>query len=243
MNQMKEEAEMSSADRIRVMVVDDHPIVRSGLRDVLEASGRLEVVGQAGDGEEAVRTVEGLGPEVIVMDVMMPRKDGVDACREIMELLPGIRVLMLTASTEEDAVIEAVAAGATGYLEKYSPPEELVEAVLDVAAGRLRIPEKAVREAFAMVRSARELASRQALDELTTVERETLALFASGMSYARIAEARGNSTATVRNTLYRIQDKLRVKTKPELVTWAVRNGLLDDADVAVGRDSQVPPGE
>ena len=234
MNQMKEEAEMSSADRIRVMVVDDHPIVRSGLRDVLEASGRLEVVGQAGDGEEAVRTVEGLGPEVIVMDVMMPRKDGVDACREIMELLPGIRVLMLTASTEEDAVIEAVAAGATGYLEKYSPPEELVEAVLDVAAGRLRIPEKAVREAFAMVRSARELASRQALDELTTVERETLALFASGMSYARIAEARGNSTATVRNTLYRIQDKLRVKTKPELVTWAVRNGLLDDADVAVG---------
>ena len=225
---------MSSADRIRVMVVDDHPIVRSGLRDVLEASGRLEVVGQAGDGEEAVRTVEGLGPEVIVMDVMMPRKDGVDACREIMELLPGIRVLMLTASTEEDAVIEAVAAGATGYLEKYSPPEELVEAVLDVAAGRLRIPEKAVREAFALVRSARELASRQALDELTTVERETLALFASGMSYARIAEARGNSTATVRNTLYRIQDKLGVKTKPELVTWAVRNGLLDDADVAVG---------
>ena len=225
---------MSSADRIRVMVVDDHPIVRSGLRDVLEASGRLEVVGQAGDGEEAVRTVEELGPEVIVMDVMMPRKDGVDACREIMELLPGIRVLMLTASTEEDAVIEAVAAGATGYLEKYSPPEELVEAVLDVAAGRLRIPEKAVREAFALVRSARELASRQALDELTTVERETLALFASGMSYARIAEARGNSTATVRNTLYRIQDKLRVKTKPELVTWAVRNGLLDDADVAVG---------
>ena len=225
---------MSSADRIRVMVVDDHPIMRSGLRDVLEASGRLEVVGQAGDGEEAVRTVEGLGPEVIVMDVMMPRKDGVDACREIMELLPGVRVLMLTASTEEDAVIEAVAAGATGYLEKYSPPEELVEAVLDVAAGRLRLPEKAVREAFAMVRSARELASRQALDELTTVERETLALFASGMSYARIAEARGNSTPTVRNTLYRIQGKLRVKTKPELVTWAVRNGLLDDADVVVG---------
>ena len=230
---------MSSADRIRVMVVDDHPIMRSGLRDVLEASGRLEVVGQAGDGEEAVRTVEGLAPEVIVMDVMMPCKDGVDACREIMELLPEIRVLMLTASTEEDAVIEAVAAGATGYLEKYSPPEELVEAVLDVAAGRLRIPEKAVREAFAMLRGARDLASRQALGNLTTVERETLALFASGMSYVRIAEARGNSTATVRNTLYRIQDKLGVKTKQGLVIWAVRNGLLDD--VVVGRDSQVLP--
>ena len=224
---------MSSADRIRVMVVDDHPIMRSGLRDVLEASGRLEVVGQAGDGEEAVRTVQGLGPEVIVMDVMMPCKDGVDACREIMELLPETRVLMLTASTQEDAVIDAIAAGATGYLEKYSRPEELVEAVLDVAAGRLRIPEKAVREAFAMVRNARDLASRQALGNLTTVERETLALFASGTSYAQIAEARGNSAVTVRNTLYRIQDKLGVKTKQGLVIWAVRNGLLDD--VVVGR--------
>ena len=222
---------MSSADRITVMVVDDHPVMRSGLRDVLEASGRLEVVGQAADGEEAVRTVVELRPQVIVMDVIMPNKDGVDACREIMELLPETRVLMLTASTEEDAVIEAIAAGATGYLEKYSPPEELVEAVLDVAAGRLRIPEKAVREAFAMVRGARELAARQALDELTAVERETLAMFASGTSYAQIAEARGNSAVTVRNTLYRIQDKLRVKSKQELVIWAVRNGLLDDVVV------------
>ena len=79
-------------------------------------------------------------PEVIVMDVIMPNKDGIDACRDIRELLPETRVLMLTASTEEDAVIEAVAAGATGYLQKYSRPEELVEAVLDVAEGRLRIP-------------------------------------------------------------------------------------------------------
>ena len=232
---------MSSADRIRVMVVDDHPIMRSGLRDVLEASGRLEVVGQAGDGEEAVRTVQGLEPQVIVMDVIMPRKDGVDACREIMELLPETRVLMLTASTEEDAVIEAIAAGATGYLEKYSPPEDLVEAVLDVAAGRMRIPEKAVREAFAMVRGVRDITSRQALEELTTVEQEILTLFASGTSYAQIAEARGNSAVTVRNTLYRIQDKLGVKNKQELVIWAVRNGLLDD--VVVGNDSHPMPRE
>ena len=224
---------MSSAGRIKVMVVDDHPIMRDGLRDALEASGRLEVVGLAGDGDEAVRTVEGLGPEVIVMDVMMPGKDGIDACREIMELLPDTRVLMLTASAEEDAVIEAVAAGATGYLQKYSPPEELVEAVLDVAKGRLRIPEEAVREVFAMVRGVRELTARQGLDDLTALERETLTLFASGTSYADIAKARGNSTVTVRNTLYRIQDKLGVQTKQELVIWAVRNGLMDD--VVVGR--------
>ena len=98
---------MASASRIRVMVVDDHPIMRNGLRDVLEASGRFEVVGQAEDGDEAVKTVEGLQPQVIVMDVIMPNKDGIDACREIMELLPDTRVLMLTASSEMDAVIEA----------------------------------------------------------------------------------------------------------------------------------------
>ena len=223
--------DMSSADRIRVMVVDDHPIMRSGLSDALEASGRFEVVGDAGDGEEAVRTVEHLRPDVIVMDVIMPNKDGIDACREIMELLPETRVLMLTASTEMDAVIESVAAGATGYLQKYSQPEELEEAVLDVAAGRVRIPEQAVKEVFAMVRGERSLVLRHASDRLTEREQETLKLFASGRSYSQIAEARGNSTVTVRNTLYRIQDKLGIRTKQELVIWAVRSGLLNDLEV------------
>ena len=165
---------------IRVMVVDDHPIVVNGLRDMLEDSGRFDVVGQAGDGEEAVRTAKALQPEVIVMDVIMPRKDGVDACREIMELLPATRVLMLTASSEEDAVIQAVAAGATGYLHKYSRPEELVQAVLDVAEGRLRFPDKAVRKVFALLRGQQEQISRQPLDRLTVLERQTLTLFASG---------------------------------------------------------------
>ena len=233
---------MASADRIRVMVVDDHPIMRNGLRDTLEASGRFEVVGLAGDGAEAVGTVEALKPQVIVMDVIMPNKDGIDACREIMELLPGTRVLMLTASDEEDAVIEAIAAGATGYLEKYSRPEELVEAVLDVAEGRLRIPDEAVRRVFAMIRGERGLTSRRNRDQLTALERETLTLFASGRSYSGIAAERGISIVTVRNTLYRIQDKLGIRTKQELVIWAVRNGLVEE--VAVGVDSPpVPEGQ
>ena len=232
---------MSLAGRTRVMVVDDHPIMRSGLRDVLEASGRFQVVGQAADGEEAVRTVEELEPEVIVMDVIMPNKDGIDACREIMEFLPETRVLMLTASSEEDAVIEAIAAGATGYLHKYSRPEELVQAVLDVAEGRLRIPDKVVRRVFAMVRADRELTSRQAAAKLTALERDVLTLFASGTSYSEMANVRGNSVVTVRNTLYRIQDKLGIGTKQELVIWAVRNGLVDD--VVVGADTQPAPEE
>ena len=230
---------MSTEGRIRVMVVDDHPIMRNGLRDTLEASGRLEVVGLAGDGQEAVRTVEGIDPQVIVMDVIMPNKDGIDACREIMELLPDTRVLMLTASTEEDAVIEAVAAGATGYLQKYSRPEELVKAVLDVAEGQVRMPTRVLREVFSMVRGNRKLGSRRPSGQLTELERETLTLFASGRSYAEIAEARGNSKVTVRNNLYRIQDRLGIGTKQELVIWAVRNGLVDD--VIVGNDPQPEP--
>ena len=229
---------MTSADRIRVMVVDDHPIMRNGLRDTLEASGRFEVVGLAEDGEEALRTVEGLQPQVIVMDVIMPNKDGIDACREITELLPDTRVLMLTASSELDAVIEAVAAGATGYLQKYSRPEELVEAVVDVAEGRLRIPDEVVNAVFALVRRDREDVSNLPADRLTALERETLALFATGRSYAEIAEARGKSSVTIRNTLYRIQDKLGIQSKQELVIWAVRNGLLDDYGE---QNSQVTP--
>ena len=143
---------MLSTERIKVMLADDHPIMRDGLRDALEGEGDFEVVGVAGDGVEAVSMAQSVAPEVIVMDVMMPNKDGVDACREIMELLPDTRVLMLTASTTEDAVVEAIAAGATGYLQKDSGPEELAEAIREVAQGRLRIPDKAIRRVFALIR-------------------------------------------------------------------------------------------
>ena len=221
---------MSSATRIRVMVVDDHPIMRSGLRDALEAAGRFEVVGEATDGEEAVKVAGELRPEVIVMDVIMPGKDGVDACREIMELLPDTRVLMLTASTEMDAAIESFVAGATGYLQKYSGPEEFTDAVVDVAEGRGRMPEEVMQKVFARVRSGRSLTPEQPGMRLTELEQHTLTLFASGRSNAEIAEARGVSVVTVRNTLYRIQDKLGIDTKQGLVVWAVRNGLLDDVD-------------
>ena len=219
---------MSSKERIRVMLADDHPIMREGLRDALEGEVDFEVIGVAGDGVEAVRMAQSVEPEVIVMDVMMPHKDGVDACREIMELLPDTRVLMLTASTTEDAVVDAIAAGATGYLQKDSGPEELAEAIREVAQGRLRIPDKSLRRVFAMIRGQRELTANRTLEALTDREREILQMFAAGKSYAQIAEARGNKTVTVRNTIYRIQDKLGVDTKQALVVWAVRNGLLDD---------------
>ena len=129
-----------------------------------------------------------------------------------------------------------------GYLEKYSRPEELTEAVVDVAEGQLRIPDEAVRQVFAMVRGERGLAPRRPSDRLSALERKTLTLFASVRSYIEISQARGNSVVTVRNTIYRIQDKLGIGTKQGLVVWAVGNDPLDE--VVVGVDSQpVPEGQ
>ena len=125
--------------------------MRFGLKQVLDQSDEYGVVGQASYGEEAVRVADEVSPDVVVMDVMMPKKDGVGACREIMESAPETRVLMLTASTEEDAVVEAVAAGATGYLQKETDRERLLSAMRDVVRGQLRLPVEVVRRTFAAI--------------------------------------------------------------------------------------------
>ena len=212
---------------IRVLLVDDHSVMRDGLRLMLELSGEFQVVGQARDGEEAVRAASELSPDVVVMDVLMPNKDGVEACREIMEFAPDTRVVMLTASTEEDAVIEAVAAGATGYLQKVSGMERLLDTVREVAAGELRVPAEVVTRVFAGIRRG---APQEELGpgNLTPRDREILAQFCRGMPYARIAEARDVKPVTIRNAIYAIQGKLAMGSKQEMVVWAVRNGLLDD---------------
>ena len=220
----------------RVMIVDDHPIVRSGLSDLLEDSGKFAVVAQAADGEEALRLAQEAEPQVVIMDVFLPGKDGIETCRELTARLPETRVMMLTAATQQDAVIDAIAAGATGYVEKFALPEALLSALSDVAEGRLSVPEEAVKQVFAMLKGRRQLDSSRPADRLTAIERQTLTLFARGTPYAEIAKQRGNSVVTVRNTLYRVQDKLGIETKQELVIWAVRNGLLDD--VVVGIDEQ-----
>ena len=221
---------MRADERIRVMVVDDHSIVREGLKHVLEQSGEFEVVGQAGDGEEAVRVAAEVSPDVVVMDVMMPRKDGVEACREIMESAPEIRVVMLTVANEETAVLEAVAAGATGYLQKETDRERLLSTVRGVFRGEFRLPPEVVRGAFAAAREVAEAGDAADAAGLTAREREILVSFAGGMSYARIAEQRGIKAVTVRNAIYVIQEKLGVTSMQGLVLWTARNGLLDDYD-------------
>ena len=219
---------MTPESKTGVMLVDDHEIMRDGLREVLEHSGEFRVVGEAGDGDEAVTVALSIKPDVIIMDVMMPVKNGIEACREITAILPDTRVLVLTASRQEYAVMEAFAAGATGYLQKYSGKEQLLRTVRDVANGEYRMPADAIRRAFAGVKATSNQVSAPMPGRLTQREREILTLFSQGLSYADIAKVRGNKWVTIRNAIYGIQDKLGIKTKQELAVWAVRNGLLDD---------------
>ena len=222
------ESQPVESRRIRVLLVDDHSIMREGLQSMLQGFDEFQVVGQARDGEEAVRAAAELSPDVVVMDVMMPNKDGVEACREIMDAAPSIRVIMLTASTEEDAVIEAVAAGATGYLQKVSGMDHLFDTIRQVAAGELRLPADVVRRVFEGIRRGAEPDEEPGLGRLTRRDREVLALFSRGMSYTQIAELREVKPVTIRNAVYSIQGKLGFGSKQEIVVWAVRNGLLDE---------------
>ena len=212
---------------VRVLLVDDHPVMRDGLQQLLERTGEFKVVGHAGDGEEAERVAKEVLPDLVVMDVLMPGRDGIDACREIIDALEDVKVLMLTASTEKDAVIEAVAAGADGYLQKFTGTEQLLAMVRDVAKGEYRMPRDVMRRVFRRLRHLPEDIDSPRRKALTSREKEILAQFAQGMSYAAIAESRGNRSSTVRNTIYHIQDKLGFGSKQEIVVWAVRNGLVD----------------
>ena len=225
---------MSSQNRIRVMIVDDHAIVREGIAEVLDQSGDFEVVGQAGDGDEAVGMVRELMPDVVIMDILMPVKNGIEACREITATLPDTRVLMLTASNRHGAIVQAVNAGATGYLQKFSGKEMLLSTVQAVASGEFRVQGEAARRLVTGMSGdgGGGPISPSESDRLTARERDLLRMFARGMSYAEIAEARGNSNPmTVRNAVYAIRRKLGLGTRQEMGVWAARSGLLDDDEL------------
>ena len=218
---------MSTDTRTSVMLVDDHSIMRDLLRDALENTGEFQVVAQASDGEEALKVAAEAAPDVIVMDVIMPVMDGIEACRQITELLPGTRVLMLTASNEKDAIVRSIAAGATGYLQKYSGKEQLLTTLREVALGEFRIPGDAARRLARAVRSPSTDDAADLLATLTEREREILKLFAGGLSYQEIGEVRQISALTVRNAVSGVQRKLGFKTRQQMVVWAVRAGLVD----------------
>ena len=214
--------------KIRAVIVDDHAIVREGIAEVLSQSGEFEVVGQAGDADEAVAVVEELRPDVVIMDILMPVKNGIETCREIVASVPETRVLMLTVSNNQTAIAESVEAGATGYLQKYSNRDMLLSTAREVAAGEFRVQGEAARQLLAGMGRGPSPILPSDLDRLTVRERQILKIFAQGRTFAEIGEVRGNNPMSVRNAVYAIQRKLGVGSRQEMGVWAARSGLLDD---------------
>ncbi|HXF56173.1 MAG TPA: response regulator transcription factor [Actinomycetota bacterium] len=216
--------------RLRVLIVDDHALFRRGLQMVLKQEPDIEVVGEAGDGNEAVQKAQELMPDVILMDVRMPRRSGIEATKQIKELLPHVKILMLTISDEEADLFDAIKAGAAGYLLKEISIEEVAEAVRSVWGGQSRISPsmaaKLLTEFAAMSRRAEE---RQTVPppRLTEREMEVLRLVAQGLNNRDIARELFISENTVKNHIRNILEKLHLHSRMEAVVYAVREKLLE----------------
>jgi DNA-binding NarL/FixJ family response regulator len=214
------------AERIRVLVADDHAVVREGLRTFLGLQDGIEVVGEAGDGHAAVVAAERLDPDVVLMDLVMPGLDGVGAMRELRRRLPRCRVIVLTSYAEDDRLLPAIQAGAAGYLLKNVQPRELARAVRAAHAGEALLdPAVAARLVEAIAEPAGAGAA-PARERLTPREREVLALLGRGLPNKRIARELGVSEKTVKTHVGHVLAKLGVSDRTQAALHAVRAGLV-----------------
>jgi DNA-binding NarL/FixJ family response regulator len=212
---------------IRVLIADDEAIVRAGLRMLLSDESDMEVVGEAADGHEAVRLTGSAKPDVVLMDARMPRLDGIGAARQIGEQHPGVRVLVLTTFDEDVLVDGALRAGVAGFLLKVSPPEQLLDALREVAAGRgLLDPAVVPRIITRYAGTPRERPRDPALDLLTPREAEVLALVGRGLSNTEIATALFLGETTVKTHLGRALDKLGLRDRNRAIAFAYSSGLI-----------------
>jgi NarL family two-component system response regulator LiaR len=215
-------ADVGGEERIRVVIADDHVLVRSGLEVVLGVFDDLELVGQAGDGDEAVRLCRELAPDVVLMDLVMPGgTSGVDATKQVLASCPGTRVVALTSFGEDDLIHETLRAGAIGYLMKNVTADQLAEAVRAAHAGRSTLAPEA---ADVLVRSVS--SPPQGAEALTARERQVLKLMADGLTNADIAEGLVIGVATVKTHVSSIMTQLGVSTRTEATAVAIRRGLV-----------------
>ncbi|MEX2293789.1 MAG: response regulator transcription factor [Acidimicrobiales bacterium] len=224
------QAQQSSDDAIRVMICDDHALFRRGLVMVLETEEGIEVVGEAEDGEDAIAKVEDMAPDVVLMDIRMPRVSGIEATRAIAERVPAAKILMLTVSDEEEDLYEAIKAGATGYLLKEISIEEVATAIRAVVGGQSLIsPSMASKLLTEFTSLTKKAEDRQSVStpRLTDRELEVLKLVAEGMSNREIAGELFISENTVKNHVRNILEKLHLHSRMEAVVYAVREKLLD----------------
>jgi DNA-binding NarL/FixJ family response regulator len=214
---------------IRVLLADDQALVRAGFAALIDAQDGMRVVGQAGDGTEAVRLVETLRPDVVLMDIRMPRMDGLAATREIVadERFAAVRVVILTTFELDEYVFEALRAGATGFLVKHTEPTELIRAVRTVSAGEALLSPGVTRRLIAeFAGRAKEPPASSRLDALTAREREMVAVVAEGLSNDEIAERLFLSPATVKTHINRAMTKLGARDRAQLVVLAYEAGLV-----------------
>jgi NarL family two-component system response regulator LiaR len=229
-NQTDDQHSSPSRDKIRVLVADDHAIVRHGIYALLETEPDIQVVGEAQDGRQAIAEAQRLQPDVVLMDLVMPVVDGVEAIRRIRACQPQVRVLVLTSFGGENQVFPAIKAGALGYILKDSTPSELVQAIRQVDRG-----ESALHPAIArmLVQELAQPSQRaSAADPLTKRELEVLQLVAVGQCDREIADRLGISEATVRTHVSNILAKLNLGSRTQAALYALREGLvsLDGAE-------------
>jgi DNA-binding NarL/FixJ family response regulator len=221
---------VTDGESIRVLVADDHALYRRGLEMVLSAEEGIEIVGEAGDGAEAIRRVEELLPDVVLMDIRMPRRSGIEACTAIKDVVPSTKIVILTISDEESDLYEAVRAGANGYLLKDVPGEEIAAGIRAVAEGQSLISpsmaSKLLTEFAAMIKKSEER-PQLPVPRLTDRELEVLKLVARGLANRDIAKELFISENTVKNHVRNILEKLQLHSRMEAVVYAVREKILD----------------
>lgn len=213
---------MSEEKTIRVLLVDDHNVVRSGLGAFLHAFDDLELVGEASSGREAIRKVESLEPDVILMDLKMPEMDGAETTERIKEKFPEIEVIALTSFKEKDLVKRALEAGAIGYLLKNVSADELADAIQKAYRGE---PTLAPEAAQALIESTR--TPKTQIEELTPRETEVLQLLGEGLTNPKIGEKLVISNSTVKFHVSSILGKLNVSSRTEAVAYALKHNLIE----------------
>jgi len=216
--------------KTRIMIVDDHEVVRLGLRTAFEAEPDLVVVGEASNGAEALAKVAVLDPQLILMDVRMEKMDGIETCREIKNRYPDVHILMLTSYTDDDAVIASILAGASGYLLKHLSRAELLRSIRRAAVGQTLIDADATKRAM-------ERMIQMPGSELTEREREVLALIARGYTNKQIAEALTVTEKTARNHVSHILEKLGLSRRSEAAVYAVEHKLVPPKEQQKDEDS------
>src|SRR5215471_1163231 len=213
-------------EKIKLLIADDHAILRQGLRRILEAEPDMSVIGEASTGTDAVKRAKQLKPDVVIMDISMPDQDGIESMRQIVKTLSS-RVLILSVHLEHHVISEAVSAGASGYLAKDSLDQELISAVRTVVhGGTVFSPNVSRRLAESLQVAATGGSASRSLDSLTSREREVFLLLAEGKSPSEVANSLFVSPKTVHTHRQHILEKLGLKTTTELIRFALRQGVI-----------------